>query len=197
MGGCREITKTFTLNGQRVETRLMVRHDDGGWAGYTYEWNNSETEAFLVGVDGKDVVVGGQSWSIPSRSDCMACHTQAAGFSLGPETGQLNGNFVYPSTNRIANQVKTLGNIGLVAGSVGPESSWPEFARLDDGGANDADKARAYLHSNCSNCHRPGGPGRGELDLRHQLSFAQTKTCNVDLKTFCFSNSIFSSRVSL
>ena len=173
------LTKTFSIGGKRVETRLMVRHDDGGWAGYTYQWNQNDTEAFLL-AESKNVVVSGQAWTIPGRADCMACHTQAAGFSLGPETGQLNGDGVYPSTNRIANQVKTLVQVGVL-NSPGLESSWQRFASPTDETESVASRARAYLHSNCSNCHRPGGPGRGAADLRHHLSFAQTKLCNEPL----------------
>ena len=32
----------------------------------------------------------GQSWFFPSRNDCLRCHTQAAGRSLGLETSQMN-----------------------------------------------------------------------------------------------------------
>jgi len=40
-------------------------------------------------------------------------HSEAAGRSLGLELGQLNGEFVYPSTNRLSNQLKTLDHIGM------------------------------------------------------------------------------------
>ena len=33
---------------QLVETRLFMRHPDGDWAGYTYEWNAQRTDATLV-----------------------------------------------------------------------------------------------------------------------------------------------------
>ena len=42
------LIKEFAWNGNPFETRLMVRHDDGEWAGYTYEWNASLTDANLV-----------------------------------------------------------------------------------------------------------------------------------------------------
>src|SRR4029079_13115509 len=40
--------KTFSVGGKRVETRLFMRHDDGGWAGYTYEWNDDGRDATLL-----------------------------------------------------------------------------------------------------------------------------------------------------
>ena len=72
-----------------------MRHPDGIWAGYTYEWNDAQTEATRV-TGGKTVTVGGQTWIFPSEAQCLQCHTAAAGRSLGLETAQLNGNFTYP-----------------------------------------------------------------------------------------------------
>jgi hypothetical protein len=39
------------------------------------------------------------------------------------------------------------------------------------------ERARAYLHVNCSSCHRPSGPGRGTLDLRFDASLADSGLC--------------------
>ena len=53
--------KSFQLDGQLIETRLFVRHDDGSWAGYSYRWNEEQTEAFLL--DGQELrEVGDQTW---------------------------------------------------------------------------------------------------------------------------------------
>ena len=41
------LMKTFSVGGKRAETRLFMRHDDGGWAGYTYEWNDDGKDATL------------------------------------------------------------------------------------------------------------------------------------------------------
>lgn len=106
--------KTFMLEGKRVETRLLVRHDDGGWAGYSYEWDDAESDATLLAT-GKAKTVGPHRWYYPSRSECLRCHTESAGRTLGLELGQLNGDFTYASTNRISNQLKTLDHLGLFA----------------------------------------------------------------------------------
>src|SRR5207244_9316833 len=42
------LMKEFSLNGQRLETRLLVHHDDGEWAGYTYVWDDTGTDATLI-----------------------------------------------------------------------------------------------------------------------------------------------------
>ena len=53
------LVKDFRLNGQLIETRHLMRHPDGVWAGYTYEWNQAQTEATRV-RGGKVVNIGGQ-----------------------------------------------------------------------------------------------------------------------------------------
>jgi uncharacterized repeat protein (TIGR03806 family) len=172
------LLKTFSIGGKRVETRLFVRHDDGDWAGYSYEWRDDESDAVLL-PSSKSKNVGDQIWYYPSRSECLTCHTAAAGRALGPEIGQLNGDFTYRSTNRLSNQLRTLEHIGMFAADLGgePETLTVYPDPLGDG-AVDA-RARAYLHSNCSNCHRPeGGGGDGDMDLRFATDFAATGTCN-------------------
>jgi hypothetical protein len=42
------VAKEFAVDGTRVETRLFVRHADGGWAGYTYRWDGAQRDATLV-----------------------------------------------------------------------------------------------------------------------------------------------------
>ena len=65
------LVKNFLLNGRPVETRLFMRHDNGEWAGYTYEWNTAGTDATRV-VGGKAVQVGTQQWLFPSEAQCLA-----------------------------------------------------------------------------------------------------------------------------
>lgn len=170
------LVKSFERGGRRVETRLFVRHPDGVWAGYSYEWNGEGTEAFLL-EDGKTVSLGDGPWVFPSRPQCLECHTAVANRSLGLELAQLDHDLVYP-TNRRANQIDTLTSIGLVETPLPPaESRRPPLAAYD-GDAPGGDRARSWLHSNCAGCHRPGGPARGELDLRFERPLASTGTCD-------------------
>ena len=167
--------KTFLLAGKRIETRLLMRHPDGQWAGYSYEWRDDESDADLLPA-GKTKVIGTQTWQYPSRAQCLSCHTAAAGRSLGPEVAQLNRDLVYPR-NVIANQLETMESIGLLAAPLAmPVSALPRLERPDGNGSAEA-KARAYLHSNCSVCHR-NGAGQGPQDFRYSLSFAQMNVCN-------------------
>lgn len=173
------LVKHFRLGTRLVETRLLMRHTDGSWAGYTYEWNSNGTDAARV-VGGKTVQVNGQSWLFPSEAQCLLCHTAAAGRALGPELAQLNGPLTYAATGRTANQLATLDAIGLLSPALaGPVT---QLAAMPDpfGTAGTlGERARAYLHANCSNCHRPGGPTSVSMDLRFTTSLAGTNACDV------------------
>ena len=173
------LLKTFSVGGKRIETRLFTRHDDGEWAGYTFEWLDDQSDALFLKAS-KSKNLGGQTWAFPSRSDCVACHSEAAGRSLGLELGQLNGEYVYPSTNRLSNQLKTLDHIGMFDKPLGkPVDQLPAYPDPEGTAGTASARARAYLHSNCSHCHRPEGGGRGNMDLRFGTSLPDTKTCNV------------------
>jgi len=172
------LVKSFLINQVLAETRLLVRHDDGGWAGYAYEWNDAQTDATLLQA-GKTIDVDGTAWTIPSRTDCSSCHTAAAGRTLGLETAQLNGETVYASTNRNSPQIATLVNIDMFDNP--PSQSADNLPRLPNiaSSAPTAERARSYLHSNCSQCHRPGGPGRSDADMRWFVPFSDAGMCNV------------------
>jgi len=169
--------KTFSVAGQRIETRLFMRHDDGEWAGYTYEWNDAGTDATLLPA-GKTKPVGNVTWAYPSRNQCMQCHSAAAGSTLGIETAQLNGDTVYASTNRMASQLATLDHIGVLAAPLDAASA-PRLSPPSSGDSLEL-RARAYLHANCAHCHQPEGGGEGTMDLRYFKSLQDTATCNAD-----------------
>jgi mono/diheme cytochrome c family protein len=42
-----------------------------------------------------------------------------------------------------------------------------------------AESARAYLHTNCANCHRPGGVVQSSMDLRYATLLSGTNACGV------------------
>jgi uncharacterized repeat protein (TIGR03806 family) len=171
------LVKTFAVEGKRLETRLFMRHDDGNWGGYTYEWDDEGNDATLLPAGKLRALDGATSWAYPSRSQCIQCHSVAAGGTLGLETGQLNREFTYTSTNRISNQLATLEHIGVLAAPIGPPEAAAKLADPASTSEPIESRARSYLHANCSHCHRPMGGGQGMMDLRSANSLADTKTC--------------------
>jgi hypothetical protein len=173
------LMKDFAVQGQLIETRLFMRHSDGGWAGYSYVWDDALTDATLLASDATRVVAG-QTWHYPSRSQCLSCHTAIAGGSLGPTTPQMNRTFLYPATGRSANQLTTLQAIGMFTTPLpAPASQLPVLP-----GPNTPDqplslRARGYLQANCAHCHAPGGPTEASMDLRYAAADGDMNVCGV------------------
>jgi hypothetical protein len=172
------------------------------WVGYGYQWDDAQTDATVIGtlLDGSDIgnsatfhvtpTAGAApqtiTWDYPSRNDCITCHmpitpttTPVSGYSLGPETVQLNRVAAGDTMNQIdklaalsmfetapAKPYKT----ALVPPYPGQTGSPPAGATLDQ-------RARSYLHANCAFCHRPDGKYSG-FDLRYDLPFKSTGICN-------------------
>ncbi len=113
-----------------VETRLMLKRDNE-WIGYSYAWNEEQTDAFLVDAGGEDREFTTESgtqpdrlkWHYPSRTECMVCHTRAANFVLGISTLQLNSDHDY-GDGVSRNQLETLEALGVL------RTSWESDGKL-------------------------------------------------------------------
>ncbi|MBN9121127.1 MAG: PQQ-dependent sugar dehydrogenase [Planctomycetes bacterium] len=179
------LVKTFFLEtepGQkrRLETRLLVASVLGGteeygdqvWNGYTYIWNDAGTDAELADKKGADreftikTAAGEkkQKWHFPSRAECNLCHTVTAKYALGVNTAQMNRDHDYGGTT--ANQLAVLDRLGVFTKKL-PDvpAKLAKLADYRDPKAPIDDRARSYLHANCSHCHRKWGGGNAEFQL--------------------------------
>ena len=85
--------KEFAFNGRKVETRFLRKDGPGSWSFASYVWNDAQTEAELVPVDGIPGVIEvapGRRHAIPSVEDCRACHDSARTEILGFTALQLS-----------------------------------------------------------------------------------------------------------
>lgn len=170
------LIKTFTLDfatggtteAKPVETRILVKRSANAWEGYSYKWDAAFTDADLLTSSNTTTYdLGGTTHDhyFPSPSECLQCHSQGAGFALGPKTLQMNRNFTYPS-GVTDNQLRAMAHIGLFTPNSGSDRP-PELAESnidslpkipDPSDANSGtveQRARAYLYANCSHCHAP------------------------------------------
>lgn len=173
------LVKNFSIEGKHIETRLLMRRSTSnltGWKGFSYEWNDAQTEATLLPDDatGKDKPVGAaaQVWHYPSRSQCMDCHTRYAGRSLGTSTQQLNSDFAYADGSM--NQIEKLKQLGLFDVAPKTMAGYPEPFGTE---ASVDERARSYLQTNCAICHRPGGAAT-TVDMRYTTAFAEMNLCD-------------------
>jgi putative heme-binding domain-containing protein len=136
------LAKTLSRDGRRMETQIL--HFDGkDWQGYSYAWNEDQTDAVLVPPAGRE----DPRWTFPSRAACAQCHTVSWARDLLSFTPSQLGR-------------TDLRDLGVVL----PET--PRLSDPRDPRAKLDARARSYLHVNCSVCHRLGGGSSALLELR-------------------------------
>jgi glucose/arabinose dehydrogenase len=102
-----------------IETRFLTKQD-GEWFGYSYAWNEEQTEAALVDAKGMDrefrmAAAGAKrtlNWHYPSRTECMVCHSRAANYVLGLTELQFNKEHDYGGVRD--QQLRVLEHLGVV-----------------------------------------------------------------------------------
>lgn len=164
---------------KRIETRVLVRTTNGAY-GVSYQWNTNDTEATLAPDAGVtfnlSITNNGemelQQWIIPSRAECLACHTPTAGHALSFNTRQLNcaGAIAGASNNFIT----LLEAANYTSNGLGDPARLPRHVRPDETEYSLEARSRSYLAVNCGYCHMgaqsvvPGNwDGRAFVKLDH------------------------------
>jgi len=146
---------------RRIETRVLLKQGND-WSAYSYVWDVAQTDATLAPTDGKRLTIDDREWLVPSRSDCLSCHSREANFALGLTNAQLNRDTTV--TGRAQNQIAAFIERGLVSGNP-PGARAPRLVDPADASAPLAERARAYLATNCAHCHVPNGGGNATMNL--------------------------------
>jgi uncharacterized repeat protein (TIGR03806 family) len=108
-----------------IETRFLT-NQQGEWFGYSYRWDNEQSDGVLVDAKGLDreftirvkpsadnpAGVRKQTWRYPSRTECMVCHSRAANYVLGLTELQMNKVHDYGGVRE--NQLSVLAHLGVL-----------------------------------------------------------------------------------
>ena len=169
---------------RRIETRVLVKNSTGMY-GVSYRWNEAQTEATLAADGGEDfpvnITVDGapyfQQWRIPSRSQCITCHSPQAGHSLSFNTRQLN--LAHEINGFTGNQIDLLRQAGYFANTPESTNLLPRHLRPDETAYPLEARVRSYLAVNCSYCHAGvGGTAPTAWNGRHEITLAETGLIN-------------------
>lgn len=156
--------KQFSLDDRKVETRLLWKTSAAGWITASYVWNDTGTEAVLAPAQGVPDVVEvapNRRVSIPSRTDCTACHGTKPPAPLGFNALQLSAdrdpNAIHGEPTRAGLLTLTaLSTEGLLVRTRADLLSDPPRIRT----TNPATRAvLGYLAANCGVCHN----GKGDI----------------------------------
>ncbi len=178
-----ELQRGVSASKKRIETRLLVKNAGGAY-GVSYRWNEAGTEATLVEDGGENfplaITEGGnpvpQTWRIPSRAECMVCHTPQAGHALSFNTRQLN---LTGSMNGFGgNQLSTLFSQGFFSNNPGSPNLLPRHIGPTESAYSIEARVRSYLAVNCAYCHKSGGTAPASWDGRAELTLTQTALVN-------------------
>jgi len=170
-----ELTRGDPATRKRIETRVLVRNAGGSY-GVSYKWNEAGSEAYLVPEAGEtfplSIQVSGaattQTYEIPSRANCLQCHTPVAGHALSFNARQLHREGLL--AGRSGNQLDTLRLAGYLGGPAPQLAAFAPHAGPDDAASSLEFRVRSYLAVNCVSCHQPGGSAPSTWDARPELT---------------------------
>jgi cytochrome c556 len=127
--------KEFTVDGRRVETRLLQKSTKG-WTAIAYVWNEDATEA-VAAPNGQRAALGTEH-DVPKQSDCKTCHDKMQDFVLGFTALQLAHDGSGVTLDSLVGDARL---------------SDPPAAPLVIPGNDTTRAALGYLHANCGTCH--------------------------------------------
>ncbi|MES2660489.1 MAG: cadherin domain-containing protein [Verrucomicrobiota bacterium] len=165
---------------KRLETRVLVRNATGAY-GVSYRWNEAGTEAFLSPNSDEDFPINytdgtgapvSIGWHIPSRSECMSCHTATGGHALSMNTRQFN--LVNSISGQSGNLISLLSDGNYLDGFSGSPNTLPRHHPPNETSVDLEERVRSYIAVNCAYCHQPGGGTPDSWDGRAHLTLAQT-----------------------
>lgn len=162
--------KHFSVEGKRVETRMLHRYGSGNadWLYATYGWDDTQPDdpRATVAVLHGSPNANGTLHDIPDPSACPSCHGKLPDKPLGFSAFQL-------SHAGEGLNMQRLSDWGML--SVPARSGFPVP------GSAVQQAALGYLHGNCGGCHNADGAIPRENPMRLRLLVGQTSYAQTDI----------------
>ena len=167
--------KEFSFKGRKVETRFLWQVKKNHWVFASYAWNEAQSDAVLASESGLSNIAeieNGKRHSIPSVSECRACHdskrTEILGFTALQLSDDRDPNALHaePLTGDMVT-LKSLSEAKLLTPARTDLVTNPP--RIE--GSPMTRTALGYLSTNCGNCHNSKSSIASlGLDLKHSES---------------------------
>ncbi len=174
----------FGKRGQQpkpVETQIL-HHERGQWRPYSYLWDDAGADARLVPGNGANQPLRipnaaapkgftERTWRVGAQNECKLCHNAGSNYVLGFMPHQLD------LPGQPLGQLERLARRRVLAKT--PEIPPGDSGRLvnpHDSSQSLEDRARSYLHVNCSSCHHPGGNAIVSFYLRRDMPLEKLNT---------------------
>lgn len=163
-----------------LETQVL-HFENELWQPYSYEWDDAGRDATLVNSTGSqrtlsvsdsDGSVGERTWHVSALNECRLCHNAASGHVLGFTLNQLDQPLDSIGKGSLMDTLVAEG----VLSSAFPVEDEDQLVDPHDVSQNLDDRARSYLHANCSMCHHPRGVATVSFYLRRDLQFDELNT---------------------
>lgn len=185
------LAKTIQWHGRRLETQVL--HYDGRlWNGYSYAWNDEQTDAELVPAQGTTLTIADSqphTYRILGRSECLQCHNPWAEITLAFTPEQLHR----PSRGKQSPlmelvQREVIQCIDESGAKIDPlrtvrksleTKTTASVNNRQEVHADIESQARAYLHVNCAHCHQFGAGAAVDLSLRIQDTLSELRAIDV------------------
>ena len=169
---------------KRLETQIL-HFENGVWQPYSYLWDEAGQDADLVDPTGGAKTIPSldldghadtRTWRVNAVNECKLCHNAASNYVLGFVPQQLASTLT-DTHGRQSDQLTRLVAQGVISAT--SDTQFAASSRLVD--PHDSkqsldDRARSYLHANCSMCHQPRGNAIVSFYLRREMPFDQLKT---------------------
>lgn len=170
---------------RKVETQIL--HYDGiEWMPYTYQWNDEQTDATLVGAAGAEQTFevddsnapGGkrvQNWRFAGRAECQRCHNKWSGPALAFNRLQLDkthGDLAGSQLDAFAQM--QLFDKPVDMKKLAANKDFGPLADPYDANNNVEVRARSYLQVNCAHCHRMHAGGAVLSHMHFDLPLEKT-----------------------
>jgi hypothetical protein len=173
--------KEFSFQGRKVETRFLWRTSKDNWVFASYAWNEAQTDAVLAserGIANIAEVADGKRHSIPSISECRACHdskrTEILGFDALQLSNDRDPNALHgePLTREMLTLSTLVDENLLSPRRVELVTTPPRIAAASPVTRT----ALGYLSTNCGNCHnRESSIASLGLNLKHTIPGAGSR----------------------